>query len=171
MEKKLGEKFDSPSVPLTFIRGFLVVPIQVELYDDTILKLQEDILEAVKEKSIKSVIIDFSAVDIIDQFLAQKIKDTAHMVALMGAETILTGFKPEVVASLVDMNFDFEGIPTALDQDDAFMKLEPPSNEILEEAEEELIGEKKEIKKLISEDDDGDNTRDVDVNGGNLGGT
>jgi rsbT antagonist protein RsbS len=171
MEKKLGEKFDSPSVTVSFIRGFLVVPIHVELYDDTMLTLQEDILEEVKEKSIKGVIIDFSAVDIIDQFLAQKIKDTANMVALMGAETILTGFKPEVVASLVDLNFDFEGIPTAIDQEDAFIKLEPISNEIQEETKEEVTEEKKEIKKLISAENGGDYSRNVDVNGDDLGET
>jgi rsbT antagonist protein RsbS len=167
----MEEKFESPNVTLTVVKGFLVAPIQVELYDDTIVKLQEDILEDVKEKSIKGVIIDFSAVDIIDQFLAQKIKDTTNMVALMGAETILTGFKPEVVASLVDLDIDFEGIPIAIDQEDAFIKLEPLSNKIQEDTKEEENEEKNEIRRLISSENGDDDIQDVDLNGDDLGGT
>lgn len=133
----MEENFDSPRVTMTIVQGCLVVPIQVELYDNTMLKLQDDILEEVKEKRIKGVIIDLSAVNIIDLFLAQKIKETISMAALMGAETILTGFKPEVAASLVDMDFDFEDIQTAIDQDDAFLKLDSISEVIVMETEDE----------------------------------
>jgi len=117
---------------MTMVRGCLVVPIQVELYDATMLKLQDDILEEVKEKMVKGVIIDLSAVNIIDLFLAQKIKEIISMVALMGAETILTGFKPEVAASLVDLDFDFEDIQMAIDQDDAFLKLDSMPQVLME---------------------------------------
>jgi len=128
----MEENFDSTRVTMTMVRGCLVVPIQVELYDDTMLKLQDDILEEVKEKMVKGVIIDLSAVNIIDLFLAQKIKEIISMVALMGAETILTGFKPEVAASLVDLDFDFEDIQMAIDQDDAFLKLDSMPQVLME---------------------------------------
>jgi len=128
----MEENFDSTRVTMTIVRGCLVVPIQVELYDDTMLKLQDDILEEIKEKMVKGVIIDLSAVNIIDLFLAQKIKEIISMVALMGAETILTGFKPEVAASLVDLDFDFEDIQMAIDQDDAFLKLDSMPQVLME---------------------------------------
>ena len=128
----MEENFDSTRVTMTMVRGCLVVPIQVELYDDTMLKLQDDILEEIKEKMVKGVIIDLSAVNIIDLFLAQKIKEIISMVALMGAETILTGFKPEVAASLVDLDFDFEDIQMAIDQDDAFLKLDSMPQVLME---------------------------------------
>jgi len=128
----MEENFDSTRVTMTMVRGCLVVPIQVELYDATMLKLQDDILEEVKEKMVKGVIIDLSAVNIIDLFLAQKIKEIISMVALMGAETILTGFKPEVAASLVDLDFDFEDIQMAIDQDDAFLKLDSMPQVLME---------------------------------------
>jgi rsbT antagonist protein RsbS len=133
----MEENIDSPLVTMTIVHGCLVVPIQVELYDNTMLKLQNDILVQVKEKGIKGVIIDLSAVNIIDLFLAQKLKETISMVALMGAKTILTGFKPEVAASLVDMDFNFGDIYTAIDQDDAFIKLDSISPTIVEETEED----------------------------------
>jgi rsbT antagonist protein RsbS len=139
-DRLMEENFDTPRITTSIIRGYLVVPIQVELYDQTMLELQDDILEELKEKSIKGVIIDLSGTNVIDLFLAQKIIDTVNMVALMGAETILTGFKPEVAASLVDMDFDFEGIQTALDQDDAFLILESVSN-VSEESKEEYDAE------------------------------
>jgi len=106
-------------------RGCLIVPIQIELYDEIILRIQKDILERVKDTGVKGVIIDVSGVEIIDSFLAQAICDTVIMVSMLGAATVLTGLKPEVAASLVDLDIEFKDIKTAMDIEAGFQKLEP----------------------------------------------
>ena len=112
-------------VAMQISRGCLIVPIQIELYDEIILRIQKDILERVKETGVKGVIIDVSGVEIIDSFFAQAICDTVKMTYMLGATTVLTGLKPEVAASLVDLDIEFKNINTALNLEVGFQILEP----------------------------------------------
>ena len=122
--------------------GCLVVPIQVELYNEVILKLQKDILDRVNETGVKGVIIDVSAVDIIDSFIAQTMSDTARMASLLGATTMVVGLKPGVASSLVDLDFELEDMQTAITVDEGFRRLRPvvfpeEKSDEIEETEEE----------------------------------
>ena len=138
----MEEKDSLSSVVMHITRGCLVVPIQTELYDDVMLRIQEDVLERIKQTGVKGVIIDVSGVDTIDSFLGQAISDTVRMTSMLGAATILTGLKPEVVASLVDLEVDFEGIRTAINIEEGFKRLEPivlHEEEDVEETEEETF--------------------------------
>ena len=112
-------------VAMYISRGCLIVPIQIELYDETILQIQRDILKRIKESGIKGVLIDVSGVEIIDSFLAQAICDIAKMAYMLGATTVLTGLKPEVAASLVDLDIEFKDIQTAMNLEAGFQILEP----------------------------------------------
>ena len=114
-----------PSVTMQVMRGCLVVPIQVELTDGLMLQIQQDILEGIGKTGVRGVVIDVSGVSILDYFLGQKIADTARMAYLMGATTVVTGLRPEVAASLVDLGFDFKDVQTALTLEEAYRKLEP----------------------------------------------
>ncbi|HCL89830.1 MAG TPA: hypothetical protein DHW70_00660, partial [Candidatus Atribacteria bacterium] len=128
-------------------RGYLVVPIQVELYDENIIQMQKDILKRVNEAKIKGVIIDLSAVDIMDSFLAQSLCDTVKMNSMLGASTILTGFQPEVVASIIELNLEFKDIQTAINIEEGFQRLDAlltPQEETLAEIEEGNEGEEEE---------------------------
>jgi len=121
MEEEIGLS----RVAMHISRGCLIVPIQIELYDEIILRIQKDILERVKETGVKGVIIDVSGVEIIDSFLAQAICDTMEMASMLGAATVLTGLKPEVAASLIDLDIDFKDIRTAMNLEAGFQRLEP----------------------------------------------
>ena len=121
----MKDKISLSRAAMHISRGCLIVPIQIELYDEIILRIQKDILERVKNTGVKGVIIDVSGVEIIDSFLAQAICDTVIMVSMLGAATVLTGLKPEVAASLVDLDIEFKDIKTAMDIEAGFQKLEP----------------------------------------------
>ncbi len=129
-------------------RGCLVVPIQVELYDEVVLQIQAAILERVKETGVKGVIIDVSGVDIMDSFIAKTISDTARMASMLGATTVLTGLKPGVAASLIDLDFELTDIQTAISIEEGFGILEPvvllkeESEEIEQPTEEESSEDK-----------------------------
>lgn len=112
-------------VAMHIIRGCLVVPIQVELYDETIFRIQTAILERVNETGVKGVIIDLSGVGIIDAFMCQRIFNTARMASLLGATTVLTGIKPEVAASLIYLDIESKDILTARTIEDGFLIVEP----------------------------------------------
>ena len=131
-------------VAMQISRGCLIVPIQIELYDEIILQIQKDILERVKETGVKGVIIDVSGVEIIDSFFAQAICDTVKMTYMLGATTVLTGLKPEVAASLVDLDIEFKDIQNAMNLEAGFQRLEPfirPKEEPEEIEEDEKIEE------------------------------
>lgn len=84
----------------------LVVSAHEELFDDTIAFLQQQVLARVYDKQLKGVLIDVSGVEIIDSFISRMLVDTAKMVKLLGARTLFTGLKLEIVASLVDLGGD-----------------------------------------------------------------
>jgi len=119
------DKITLSRVAMHISRGCLIVPIQIELYDEIILRIQKDILERVKNTGVKGVIIDVSGVEIIDSFFAQAICDTVKMASMLGATTVLTGLKPEVAASLVDLDIDFKDVQTAMNLEAGFKILEP----------------------------------------------
>lgn len=140
----MEEEIKLSRVTMHISRGCLIVPIQIELYDEIILQIQRDILERVKETGVKGVIIDVSGVEIIDSFFAQAICDTVKMASMLGATTVLTGLKPEVAVSLVDLDIEFKDIQTAMNLEAGFQILEPlvsPKEEPEEIEEDEKIEE------------------------------
>jgi rsbT antagonist protein RsbS len=138
-------------VAMHISRGCLIVPIQIELYDEIILQIQKDILERVKETGVKGVIIDVSGVEIIDSFLAQAICDTVRMASMLGAATVLTGLKPEIAASLVELDIEFKDVWTAMNLEAGFQRLEPF---IRPKEEPEEIEKDEKIKELERETDE-----------------
>lgn len=119
-------------------RGCLVVPVQVELHDDLVPRVQAAILQRINETGIKGVIIDLSGVAVMDSSLARAIFDTAEMAFLLGAKTAITGLRPGVAAALIDLDFEPGDVPTAISLEEGFRILEPVvwPKEALEEAEE-----------------------------------
>lgn len=117
-EAKVGKYID---------RGSLVVPIQGELTDDLVIRVQKEILDEVRQGRLKGVVIDLSGVNIIDIFLATAIFNTAKMASLLGAKTVVTGLRSGVVAALVDLDFDPGNVPTAQSISDGLQLLVPPS--------------------------------------------
>lgn len=108
------------AIPILRIRGHLLVPVQSDLSDDMVVHLQNDVLEAIAKARNRrgGLLLDISALAIVDTYVARVLADTAAMAALMGRETVLCGMRPEVAATLVQMGFLLDGVRTALDVDD-----------------------------------------------------
>ncbi len=102
----------------------IIVPIQVELHDRAAIKLQEDILAKIEEIEASGLIIDVSAVSIVDSFLGRLLGDTAKMARLMGAETVLVGLKKEVVITLIQLGMVVKDLHTALNMEEGLALLE-----------------------------------------------
>lgn len=101
----------------------VIVPIQVELNDLAAEKLQERILTKIEKTGAKGLIIDVSALFIVDSFLARVLVDTAKMAGLMGAETVLVGMKKEVVLTLIRLGLIIRQIKSALTIEEAIALL------------------------------------------------
>jgi rsbT antagonist protein RsbS len=90
--------------------GCLIVPIQGEINDERMNRIQKQILEGVEDTGAKGVVIDVSGVKIIEPYHARILDNTAKMIYLLGAKTVLTGIRPGVAISLIDSNFEFKEI-------------------------------------------------------------
>ncbi len=121
----MSEEIGLLKVGMEIIDGCLIVPVQVELYDETVRQLQKEVLENVERRPVKGVLIDVSTVAVIDTFIAVKLIETAKMTSLMGARTVITGVKPEVAVSVLDLGVDFKNIETAVNLEEGFRMLRP----------------------------------------------
>lgn len=136
------EKFSDLSIHIS--EGCLVAPIQGEIDDERIFWIQKQILNSVEDSGVKGVVIDLSGIRIIEPYHAQIIDNTAKMIYLLGARTVLTGIKPGVAISLTDSNFDFKEIyGTAGTFEQGVEMLQPVVNaskklEMIEEEAEEI---------------------------------
>jgi rsbT antagonist protein RsbS len=125
--------------------GCLIVPIQGEINDERMSRIQKQILEGVEDTGVKGVVIDVSGVKIIEPYHARILDNTAKMIYLLGAKTVLTGIRPGVAISLIDSNFEFkEMYEVATTFEDGVKKLksvvETAGESGLEESEEEVKG-------------------------------
>ncbi len=107
-------------IPILKLKNVLLISIQTDPSDVTIQNLQEDILREISRTGAKGVLIDISAIDIVDSFMARTLRDCGMMVALLGATAVITGIQPSVAITLVDLGLDLSGINTACDIDNGF---------------------------------------------------
>lgn len=102
----------------------IIVPIQVELHDRAALRLQEDILKKIEETESTGLIIDVSAVSVVDSFLGRLLGETAKMARLIGVETVLVGMKKEVVITLIQLGMVIKDLHTSINIEDGMVLLE-----------------------------------------------
>jgi len=102
-------------IPLLKIEDFLIVSFQTELSDDEIDKLREDILDKIKETNARGLIIDITALKIVDSFMARSLSSIATTATLLGAKTVVVGMQPAVALTLVELGLRIKwNIQTAL---------------------------------------------------------
>lgn len=102
-------------IPILKIEEFLIVSFQTELSDQEINKLSEEILEKIKKANAKGLIIDITALKIIDSFMARCLSSIADMATLLGARTVVVGMQPAVALTLVELGLRIKWkIQTAL---------------------------------------------------------
>ena len=102
------------AIPILKIGPTLLATIQVELHDTVVDSFQNDVLEEIEKTAASGLIIDISALETVDSYVARMLANTAKMAKLMGTETVIVGMQPAVAATLVRMGYFMEGIQTAL---------------------------------------------------------
>ena len=102
-------------IPILRMGAFLLVTIQVDLYDRLALSLEADLVQAVNKTSAKGVLIDISAVSIVDSFMGRIIGNIAGMCKILDAETVVVGMQPAVAITLIELGLPLKGVHTALD--------------------------------------------------------
>lgn len=102
-------------IPILKMGAFLLVTIQIDLYDRLALHLEEDLVSMVEKTSAKGVLIDISAVSIVDSFMGRILGNIASMSRLLDARTVVVGMQPAVAITLVELGLPLNGVSTALD--------------------------------------------------------
>ncbi|MEA3110119.1 MAG: rsbT antagonist protein RsbS [Gammaproteobacteria bacterium] len=93
---------------------FLLVTIQVDMHDQLALTLQDDLTRAIDRKGAKGVLIDISALEMVDSFIGRMISDIAGMARILDAKTVVVGMQPAVAITLVELGLSLTGVATAL---------------------------------------------------------
>ncbi|KJS00218.1 MAG: anti-sigma factor antagonist [Peptococcaceae bacterium BRH_c4a] len=101
-------------VPILKMGDTLILAIQVELHDKMAIRLQEDILKEIHDTGARGLVIDVSALEVVDSFMGRVLSDTASMAGIMGVETALVGIRPEIAITLQEMGLELKGVHFAL---------------------------------------------------------
>lgn len=101
-------------IPILKMGSFLLVTIQVDLYDRLALNLEADLIQMVDKIGAKGVLIDISAVNIVDSFMGRILGNIASMSRILDAQTVVVGMQPAVAITLVELGLPLNGVRTAL---------------------------------------------------------
>lgn len=101
-------------IPILRMGTCLVVTIQVDMHDQLALTLQNDLANAIAAKRSTGLLIDISALDMVDSFIGRMIANTAAMGRILDVETVVVGMQPAVAITLVELGLTLPGIHTAL---------------------------------------------------------
>jgi rsbT antagonist protein RsbS len=111
-------------VPILKQRDYLIASIQAALTDADLLQLRDALVSQVGTYRSRGVIVDVTALDVMDSFAVRTLRDLAHMIRLRGAETVIVGIQPEVSFAMVQLGLTLEGVSTALDLEEGLAYLD-----------------------------------------------
>jgi rsbT antagonist protein RsbS len=109
-------------IPILKLNGFLLATIQVELHDQLVVTLQDDLTQMLARTHACGVLIDISALQIVDSFIGRSLAHIAAIASLMDATTVLVGMRPAVAITMLELGMTLKGIRTTLNVE-AGMKL------------------------------------------------
>jgi rsbT antagonist protein RsbS len=101
-------------IPILKMGDMLLVTIQVDMHDRLAMTLQDDLTSRIVKDRARGVLIDISALDIVDSFIGRMISNTAAMARILDARTVLVGMQPAVAITLVELGLTLHGVRTAL---------------------------------------------------------
>jgi rsbT antagonist protein RsbS len=104
-------------IPILKMGSFLLVTIQVDMHDQLALTLQDELTSRVVRDRARGVLIDISALDVVDSFIGRMLGNIAAMSRILDAETVVVGMQPSVAITLVELGLSLPGIRTALNVD------------------------------------------------------
>ncbi|QYG07449.1 STAS domain-containing protein [Janthinobacterium sp. PAMC25594] len=111
-------------IPILRMGRLLLVTIQVDMHDRLAMTLQDDLSTRIVTDRATGVLIDISALDIVDSFIGRMISNTAAMAKILDARTVVVGMQPAVAITLVELGLTLEGVSTALNVERGIKLLE-----------------------------------------------
>ena len=102
-------------IPVLKMGNCLLVTIQVDMHDRLATALQDDLTERISTSRARGVLIDISALDVVDSFIGRTLGNIAAMAQVLDAHTVVVGMRPAVAITLVELGLDLPGVRTALD--------------------------------------------------------
>lgn len=130
-------------VPILKLGDLLLVSIQIDLQDQTALTLQDDLSERIVATHARGVLIDISAMEIVDSFIGRMLSTIASISRVLDAETVVVGMRPAVAITLVELGLSLGGVRTALNVERGMQLLAAgtsSSEQTVEEPDDELHG-------------------------------
>ena len=104
-------------IPILQMGKFLLVTIQFDLHDQLALSLQDDLTNRISKTGAKGVLIDISALEMVDSFIGRMIAHISSMSSILDAHTVVVGMQPAVAITLVELGLSLSGVKTALNVD------------------------------------------------------
>jgi rsbT antagonist protein RsbS len=101
-------------IPILRMGEFLLVTIQVDMHDRLALALQDDLTSMIERTGARGVLIDISALEMVDSFIGRMIANISGMSRIMDASTVVVGMRPAVAITLVELGLSLPGVRTAL---------------------------------------------------------
>jgi rsbT antagonist protein RsbS len=114
---------DGSRIPILKVGRVLIVPIQVDMDDRTVIQLQERILSELERTGARGVLIDISLLEMVDSFIGRVLSDIAAMARIMDARTVVVGMQPAVAITLVELGLELRGVDTVLNVDEGIKLL------------------------------------------------
>ena len=102
-------------IPILRMGEFLLVTIQVDMHDQMALALQDDLTAKIEKTGAKGVLLDISALDMVDSFIGRMISNISSLARILSASTVVVGMQPAVAITLVELGLNLPGVLTALD--------------------------------------------------------
>jgi rsbT antagonist protein RsbS len=122
-------------IPILKMGSLLLVSIQVDMDDRTAMTLQDDLTAQIVKHHSAGVLIDISALDVVDSFIGRMLANTAAMARILDADTVVVGMQPSVAITLVELGLSLKGVRSALDVERGMELLRSMRHADMEEAE------------------------------------
>ncbi|HEY5147903.1 MAG TPA: STAS domain-containing protein [Polyangiaceae bacterium] len=110
-------------IPIIALYANLIVPLQGAIADDVMVQLSEDVTRRIEDGRIRGLVIDVSGVETLDSYLTKNLRDLALTARLMGVSAVVSGLRPAVAITLIEMGLEIPGVRTTLNLERALEAL------------------------------------------------